>query len=269
VAVQVLFRGALIIARFKILLPYEVHIPQSADLQPYNFTRSGYQVTIYPPLQVGIPPSAVEASSPVPSRDILEQLVPVDPPEVNSSVLINGIPTIRANMLQADFHKDDFDRRPPDPLSDVGNDTSDELIFELINEVLSSIRSVTQSSEIKPLSWDNTHWRLDYLTDDLEELPQDGVNIRRRFGAAFRWHVCAVTQEVWDKVQTTAPTRRPPNWESLYLTLNPFFLTLPLSCSCCHYSRNINLHHTRSPCRRIRAANRTVAVGQRTRRRLP
>lgn len=172
---------------------------------------------MYPPLQVAIPPDAVEASSPVPSRDILEQLVPVDPPEVNSSMLINGIPTIQANMLQVDFHKDDFDRRPLDPQSGVVGDPSDELIFELMNGVLSILRSVTQASGVKPLTSDDTHWRLDYLTDEFEELPHDGVNIRRRFGATFRWQVCAVTQEVWDKVQTTDPERRPPNWEILIL----------------------------------------------------
>jgi hypothetical protein len=205
------------IARFRILLPYEFQIPQGAELQPHEFTYSGYRVTVYPPLQVALPPGALEASFPILSEDVLEQLVSVNPPEVNHSIRINGVPTIRANMLQIDFHKNEFFRSRQDPQAGADEDPPSHLIFELVNTTLSSLRSITQASHIKSLNPESTLWRLDYLTDDLEELQPTSDKIHRRVSANFRWQICGVNREVWDKVRIKLPAYRPPNWETLIL----------------------------------------------------
>lgn len=205
------------IARFRILLPYVLYLRSDAQLSPHRFIHDPYQITIHPPYQAVIDPSNVDPSSDVAAREILEQLGPASPPKVSQSVYMDGIPTVHANTLQIDFHRDDFDRRVAAVRPDHSEDPLIRLAFELVNGLLTSIRSVTKAGHIKPLGILGSNWRLDYLTDDCQELQHEADKIRRKFGSSFGWRICGINEEVWSKAHTLSSTYRPSNWESLIL----------------------------------------------------
>ena len=141
------------IARLRILLPFNFSVRQGDELPPHEFIYGEYRVRIYPPCQAAVDPADVETLSPVPLRDIIEQLRPADVQTATHSIRMDDAPTIQANLLQIDFLKADFDRRrilPPDVLG--AGDPPIRLVFELANGFLARVRTVTRGSEIKPAS---------------------------------------------------------------------------------------------------------------------
>jgi hypothetical protein len=206
-----------VIARFRILLPYGLYLRSDGQLSPHRFTYGLYQIAIHPPYQAVIDPSDAASSSEVAARDILEQLEPASPPKVSQFVLMDEISTVHANMLQIDFHKDDFDRRPATVRVDQSEDPLIALAFELVNAFLASIRSATKAGHIKPLEIRGSNWRLDYLTDDYQEFQPEADKIRREFGSSFGWKICGINEEVWSKAHTLSSSYRPSNWENLIL----------------------------------------------------
>jgi hypothetical protein len=204
------------IARFRILLPYGLYLRSDSQLSPHRFTYGLYQITIHPPYQAIIDPSDAAPSSEVAAREILEQLEPAGPPKVSQFILMDGVSTVHANMLQIDFHKNDFERRSGVDCQDLSEDLVG-LAFELANRLFISIRTLTKGSHIKPLEILGSNWRLDYLNDDYQDLQHEPDKIRRRLGASFGWKICGITEEVWSKAHTLSSSYCPSSWESLIL----------------------------------------------------
>src|SRR5262249_15211253 len=99
------------LARFTVLLPFSLTVPQGESLQPYEFQRGAYRIKIYPPLQANIDYAELGMCSPLSLGEIILKVQPA-PPKTTDMVLINNAPTIQMNLLQIDFMKEDFDRSP-------------------------------------------------------------------------------------------------------------------------------------------------------------
>lgn len=209
------------IARLRVLLPFALSVPHGDELKPHEFSLGEYRVKVYPPCQAAINLADTEAVSPVPVRDLLEQLRPAEPQDVFDSIRIDGVPTIQANLLQIDFLKADFDRRRltasrPEDFETIG-DPPLRLAFWLANSIVTRIRLLTRGSQVKTLSPEKTFWRLDYLNDDEGKLPYSPEFARRRLGAFGTWRVTALTSTIWNKVQALPADFKAPTWDNLLL----------------------------------------------------
>lgn len=210
------------IARLTILLPFTLSVRQVDRFGEYEFDLGEHRVKIYPPCQAAVNPRDTEAVSPVPMNDVLELLKPADVQEVTDSILMDGAPTIQANLLQIDFAKAAFDRRrPPATASpedlETHGDPSARLAFAVANSFLARIRSITRGSQVKSVSPKSTFWQLEYLTDNEEELPPGPHLVRRKRQAPYSFRVTGLNAEVWNKAQTLPVDFKLPTWEILLL----------------------------------------------------
>src|SRR5689334_22535645 len=86
------------IARVRILLPIELHIPRSDGLRPQEFQHHGYRSHILPPYR---------AES---STTGMDRLVPAAIQTVEN-VRLKSEPSVPANVFHVQFQAPDFDRR--------------------------------------------------------------------------------------------------------------------------------------------------------------
>ncbi len=139
-------------------------------------------------------------------------MVPDEQPLILDTLLLDGQPTVEANLVQLDFYRSEFDRR-----EGAASDPPIELIFELLNRVLATLRTLLRAGQLKPLAADGSYWRLDYLTDaGAELLPEEGL-IRRRLGQRLFVQLHGITEATWRRLQEVSPAYSPPAWETLLL----------------------------------------------------
>ncbi len=208
------------IARFRILLPFTFSVREGDDVAPFEFVKAPYRVKVYSPCQAAIDPSETKAISRVPVRQSLDGVRPADKQNATDAILMDGTPTIQANLLQVDFVKEDFDRRRQEeegiPTYERG-DPSIVLVFEVVNNFLTRMRALTRGGQIKPLGPNNTFWRLDYLTDNQEELPHDPKLRRRELAATVRFRTIGVNKHIWTSIEKLPADFRSATWDNLLL----------------------------------------------------
>jgi hypothetical protein len=206
------------IARAYILLPFTLSIRQNEGLEPYDFDKDACRVRVYPPCQCDLTPTEVATTSPTPMGDIIRRLQPAAQQTATETVVINGTPTVQANLLHIDFIKADFDRRPTGRATDYAlGDPSLKSVFSLANDVLARLRAITRGTELQSLAPDECFWRLDYLTDAGHILPRSAGPMRRRFGRPLRWRVAVVTKEVWQQAEALPADFTAHAWDTLLL----------------------------------------------------
>jgi hypothetical protein len=193
-------------SRFRIFLPFPLLLRADSQLLPYVVSQYEYEITINPPTPARLALADLDPLSSRPLVDILEQLVPMAQPEAVETVLIEGQPILRANLLQIDFRRTSFDRRPPD------EPPPSELIFDVVNRTLAVLRNVLQATVIRPLAPDGALWRLDRLDDDGGELPNGAGLWRYSLGSVARADLLPVTEAVWGCVLGSTPGYAPPAW---------------------------------------------------------
>ena len=210
------------IARVRILLPFTLSVRQGDRLKPEEFAHGDYTVRIWPPCVAAVDLRETQPVSPVPIRNVLENLVPGENQVATTSIRMDGVPTIQANLLQIDFTKPEFDRRRLtrpvviDEFEQHG-DPSMQLAFAVANSFMARVRAVTRASQIRRISPRMTFWRLDYLTDSEEQLPLNPALFRRRQGAPFSFRVTGINEHIWTKTQALPPNFELPTWETLLL----------------------------------------------------
>lgn len=208
------------IARVRILLPFYLFVPKEENLSPLHFDEDEYRIKIYPPCQAAIDPKSLDALSPIPPRSVLELLRPSETQDT-TLVQIDGRPAVLANLLQIDFLKHDFDRRHvtysrPEELESKGDPPID-LGFALANRFLGKLRTISRGVKVRPLSARSTAWRLDYLTDEGNELSPEDNKFRRRLASNFSVAIIAVNSAVWNKVDMLPNDFDPHIWDTLLL----------------------------------------------------
>ena len=195
------------IARFFILLPFDLFITESDPLSAMDVTSPDHRIRVYPPI--------LYAERPKPTDSLLAQgLRKLSPPSFSENLLVNGRKVAQVNVLTVDFIKAGFDRStlphtPPDP--------KPELAFEIANEILARIRVYSRAFQIKPLVIGRDPWRLQYLTDDSQELEFEEGKARGRGGFSSSVGVVALTPETIQLLATHWQRAEPYVWDQLLL----------------------------------------------------
>jgi hypothetical protein len=158
-----MLRLSRVIARFQVLLPYALTIAPSHDLQPFEIEAGGYRVRVYPPHQARANKEALDPQSLEPIEEIARNLDPSLDPTTTTAVLLDGAPTVQADVFQLDFLKETFDR------TSGSSDPPDELCFRLANRFLGGLRTLGRTGFVKPLTRKGSIWTITYLTDDERE----------------------------------------------------------------------------------------------------
>ena len=202
------------IARFRILLPFKLSIPDGLSLGDLEVERPSHRIVVHPPLKARLSTSPEDVGLDVPFFDAGHGIVPAEPQRPSSRIHLNGKPTLQANLLQMDFHKDDFDRggtRPPhdEPVILIG--------FEVANSLLRRLRTVGQAAGILALDPTKTSWSLEYLSDAGEELPREPGLVRRGYHVRSSGRLQAVTEVIWQRVKSLPSDYEPSTWDNLLL----------------------------------------------------
>jgi len=205
------------IARFHILLPYQLEVPADLDAEPIRISAGGYDIVIYPPYQTIAQSEDATGTSPVPALEVLDKLFPNPDPRIHETVLIDDRPVVRVNALLLDCYKPEFNRdQSEDGEPDVTEPPID-MVFEIINSFLLTLRIVGQIAIIKPLENNAVYWRMDYYNDDGTPVIKEEGKINGRFVTGFKWSAHSIIEQVWKKTKEVYPHYRINHWDQLIL----------------------------------------------------
>src|SRR5438876_748765 len=152
------------LARFRVLLPFAFSIPQDAKFQNEEFDRDGYRFRVYPPYPASTSIGALEDPS-LPVSDVLQRLHPTKAVVVDQGITIDGANTVRANAMQIDVYRPNFDRRAATDNFLGSNDPPIELLFGVVNSYLDRARSVGRAHVIHRVEATGSCWRIEFLSD--------------------------------------------------------------------------------------------------------
>jgi hypothetical protein len=203
------------LARFRILLPYSFSIPQGDSLAPIELDHGGYRIRLYPPYQASTTIAAMADPTVIPS-DLVNLLHPPEQPNVDQTVIVNGQPTIRANAIQIDVLKSEFDRT-----ASINGRSSDDppinMLIELTQSMLHRLRSVGRGHPIHPIAKEGNLWRLEFLTDAGEKLPEEKGKLKARASSHLQLEVAGLTHSIWNAAMGLPLAFRTQDWETLLL----------------------------------------------------
>jgi hypothetical protein len=204
------------IARFRVLLPYLIWVRQGDTFVPEEFDRDGYRFKVYAPYQA--PASTSVLVDPmVTASDAVYALQPSDPPVMDTSVVLGGQPTVRANVVQIEVSKPEFDRRRAIAANLGADDPPINMLFEVLNSMLYRLRCLTRSPFIQPISREGSNWRIEYLTDAGEPVAQEEGKVKARSSVGFSCQVSGITAEHWQGVIGLPRDFHTKAWEELLL----------------------------------------------------
>lgn len=199
-------------------MPYKLYIPSGLDLKPLILEEDVYQITILPLYQCSVDYSKLGLESIEPILNITKNLAPEKSPKITNNVLVNGEKTISVNVLQINFHKDNFKRKKVKEVKKKPDcDPSLDVLFNYANMFLRMLRTITKGDYIKPVSYDMCIWRIDYLDDEGKVLQEEPNKIRVILSSRFSWKVAALNELVWESLTKIPVNYEPPRWESLLL----------------------------------------------------
>jgi hypothetical protein len=160
--------GFLMIGRLTILLPFDLFIREGDELTTLECDIPGYHVRFYTPAHI--------ADRPKPTDVIFASTFCLESARAaafTEALQVDGRRTAQVNVLVMDFMKPEFDRRAPESASSEQANTRDpspELAFGIANTILAKIRVYSRAFQITPLDFGQDPWRIQYLTDDGQEL---------------------------------------------------------------------------------------------------
>ena len=208
------------LARLRVLLPFEFSLPLRPELAPQEFELPPYHVRILPPCRAAIEPARISMTE-APLIEIAHSIAPA-PTQPQGQVEVNGVPTVQANLFQIDFAKLDFDRRRSTiegltPATLELGDPSITFAFSVLNNWINRYRHLTRSVNVRVIRLEDTFWALEYLTDDAKPLPQDPVLFRFRTAGRHGVSVNVLDRVVWDRVGAVPFNSSVQAWEILLL----------------------------------------------------
>ncbi len=123
--------------------------------------------------------------------------MPADSQLPTDKIRVNDQPSLEANLLQIDFMAPDFDRRKtPERVGYADPPLS--VIFVVANQWLGVLRAVLRSPFMQPLNERQQFWRLDYLTDSGDALPEADGLFRMAYTFPIRVKLNALDKKYWD-----------------------------------------------------------------------
>jgi hypothetical protein len=204
------------IARFTVLLPIKITIPEGEPLTPETQTTPFGRLAIYPPMAAATSLTSRLFDPAMPLMNLADKVVPAAPQAATSDVLLNDRKTTLANLLLIEYRKDSFVRDSPTQ-ERAPDDPPVEHAFAVFNGLLRRIRSATQAARIREVTPVTVIWRCEYLNDDGTPLVPDDRYIRVRTAVAFNFEGQALLKQHWDKIHTLPVDYAPPIWETLLL----------------------------------------------------
>jgi hypothetical protein len=197
------------VARFLILLPFDLFITDAELWPSVEGTVKDYRVKVYPPM--------LYAERPKPTDSVhahVSWAKNLSPPSFSENVLQNDRKTAHVNVLTLDFIKPEFDRS----ISSVGAcDPAPELAFEVANSFLARIRVYSRAPQIRPLVRSRDPWKVSYLSDDFRQLEVEEGKHRGRLAATVSVGNVALTPETIRMVADRWQSAEPYVWDELLL----------------------------------------------------
>jgi len=205
------------IARFHILLPYQLEVPANLDVEPIRISADGYNIVIYPPYQTIAKSEDASGTSPVPALEVIDNLFPNLEPIIHETVQIDERPVVSVNAIIVDFIKPELNRNRNDEGEPDETEPPTEMVFGIINSFLSTLRVIAQIKIIKPIESNRVYWRMDYMTDDGLFFSEEEGKIRAKFVTGFEWITHSIIEPVWEKTKEVFPDYRINHWDQLIL----------------------------------------------------
>lgn len=209
------------LARLRVLLPFEFSVPQGSELMAQEFECASYHVRILPPCRAAIDPTSV---SPMQTTllEIAHSILPAKT-QALGNIQVDGVPSVQANLFQVDFIKAEFDRRRStiaglNPKTLELGDPPITLCFSVLNGWMNRYRYPGRSPGVRPIRAQESYWALEYLTDDEKPLPEDDPALFRfRTARKYQGAVNVLDRKVWDRVGAIPLDFSPAPWEILVL----------------------------------------------------
>jgi len=199
-----------VIARFLILLPFDLLITEAAEGPAVEVDSSDYHARVYVPF--------LYAARPKPTDSVVAlSLWPqkLTEPFFTENLLVDGHKVAQVNVLVIDFIKSEFNRSRVRQQKAL--DPPAELAFEIANFFLARIRVYSRAFQIKPLIMGRDPWELRYLTDDLEGLEHEEDKIRGHISCMIVVGSASITPDTIQMVGTEGQTTEPYAWDQLLL----------------------------------------------------
>ena len=157
------------IARFAILLPFDLFVIEGDDFPILDLSARGYEIKLHP--------LTLYAARPSPTASVYGKFSSLErshPASFTENILVGGRRVAVVNVLVLDFIKPDFERRPG------VEDPPPSLAFEISNTLLARIRIHSRAFQIKTLEITRDPWRITYLADDGQLVGIEEGKIRSR-----------------------------------------------------------------------------------------
>jgi len=197
------------IARFAILLPFDLFVREGDELPTLDLSASAYQIRVHP--------LAHSTERPKPTDSVLRSVSSLENARVapfTETLQVGGRRTAQVNVLVMDFSKPEFDRTAE---PNVAADPAPELAFGIANLILARIRVYSRAFDIRPLEIDRDPWRIGYLADNLQELEPEQGKVRGRVSSFVRVGFAAITPDIIEMVAPGSQTDEPYVWDQLLL----------------------------------------------------
>jgi hypothetical protein len=210
-----------VIALFQIGLPSELLITQETrqQLTGLEVTTDGVPETLGDVQVILEPPYRSRLSSQDTARPLETDpnaFNPVDPQPVDTDVKVNGVAAIRCDAIAVRIIGEEFERprdTPPNewifPLLDVAIDA--------VYGLLERLRVLSRAAHLRPLERESTSFRLVFLDDSGDLVPQDEGLVRDTNFAGFRVEHVAVTPPRFGKAAVALGDYEIPPWDELLL----------------------------------------------------
>ncbi|HZS38803.1 MAG TPA: hypothetical protein VFF06_18350 [Polyangia bacterium] len=202
------------IARFRIIFPFPVHVAISAQLPAWRgppFDK--YTAIVYPPSKSALLAEDVLHENDNTWAKLVEKIMTSGPAILSKKYKIDGEPCVLADVLQIDFIASEFERRHEQNADDppVG------LAFWIANDVIARLRTVSGAALARVVDPGRTFWTCEYLDDEGVRVCEDKTKYRWRGGGQQPFGTVPITSYLWDAAAQLPENTRIDKSEALLL----------------------------------------------------
>ncbi len=202
-----------------VLLPFELAVPVTAVCDPVTFRMSSYLVTVFRPVE-SVRHASIRHEQPPPVRT--EQAArPADPQKPDPDVLLDGVPTVPADLLTVQFRRSRFNRRVWTEGQDVDylswGDPSPRDISAAVNRWLFTLRTIARNERLVAIQPTDLVCLGIYLRESGEMLPHRAGFHRMKALGGNTVVVNGLPSESWKAVSALVGSYEPPAYETLLL----------------------------------------------------
>ena len=197
------------IARFIILLPFDLYVTEDNGWTTIAGSTSEFEFRIYTPAHYAHRPRPEDTVH----THITSWATNLTAAQFSDDLLLNGKKLAPVNVLVIDLIKAEFDRS----IDFVINDPLPTQVFDLANAVLVRIRVFSRTPQIQPLLQSRDPWRLQYLTDEAEELPEEEGLSRGKLFAPVTIGVPTIALGTLEMLVQNQASEEPYVWDQLLL----------------------------------------------------